>query len=92
MEKQLNDETQTRLSETPSHKRIRISSKAAERKFSIANVAQALGVHPSTVSRLMDGGKLAYYQIGARRVVGEQHLEQYLEIVERKAKVRPLIH
>jgi len=62
-------------------------TKATEQKFSIARVAEAIGVHPATVSRLMDKGKLGYYQIGSRRVVGERHLEQYLLLAERKARV-----
>jgi excisionase family DNA binding protein len=63
------------------------SSKATELKFSIAKVAEVIGVHPATVSRLMDRGKLGYYQIGTRRIVGQTHLEQYLLLAERKARV-----
>ena len=54
-------------------------SKAMEQKFSMGKVAELIRVHVSTVSRLMDSGKLGYYQIGRRRVVGAGHLEQYLE-------------
>jgi hypothetical protein len=35
----------------------------------------------------MDSGKLGYYQIGTRRIVGQTHLEQYLLLAERKARV-----
>jgi excisionase family DNA binding protein len=63
------------------------SSKATEPKFSISRVAQVIGVHPATVSRLMDSGKLGYYQIGTRRIVGQTHLEQYLLLAERTARV-----
>lgn len=56
-------------------------------KLSIARVAEVIGVHPATVSRLMDTGKLGYYQIGTRRLVGQNHLKQYLLLAERKAKV-----
>jgi excisionase family DNA binding protein len=63
------------------------SSKATEPKFSIAKVAEVIGVHPATVSRLMDSGKLGYYQIGTRRIVGKGHLEEYLLLAERRAKV-----
>ena len=64
-----------------------VASKTTEQKFSIARVAQVIGVHPTTVSRLMDSGKLSYYQIGTRRIVGQTHLEQYLLLAERKARV-----
>ena len=62
-------------------------SKAAEPKFSIKEVAQRLRVHATTVYRLMEKGKLGFYQIGSRRIVGENHIEQYLLLAERKAKV-----
>lgn len=62
------------------------TSKATEQKFSMVKVAELIRVHVSTVSRLMDSGKLGYYQIGRRRVVGAGHLEQYLSVAERQAK------
>ena len=65
-----------------------MSSKATEPKLSIDKVAEVIGVHRATVSRLMDSGKLGYYQVGDRRIVGEGHLEQYLSLAERKAKLK----
>ncbi len=62
--------------------------KTSEPKFSIDRVAEVIGVHRATVSRLMDSGKLGYYQVGDRRIVGEKHLEEYLSLAERKAKVK----
>jgi excisionase family DNA binding protein len=62
-------------------------SKATETKFSIKEVAQRFRVHATTIYRLMDKGKLRFYQIGRRRIVGESHIEQYLALAERKAKV-----
>jgi excisionase family DNA binding protein len=66
------------------------SSKATEPKFSIAKAAEIIGVHPATVSRLMNNHKLGYYQIGARRVVGQGHLEEYLSLAERRARVESI--
>ena len=66
-----------------------VGSKATEQKFSMEKVAELIRVHVSTVSRLMDSGKLGYYQIGRRRVVGATHLEQYLSAAERRAKANP---
>jgi excisionase family DNA binding protein len=63
-----------------------IVPRATEQKFSIAKVAELIRVHVSTVSRLMDSGKLGYYQIGRRRIVGEGHLEEYLSRAERRVK------
>lgn len=51
-------------------------SKATEAKFSIDRVATILGVCRSTVERLMNNGKLGYYQIGDPRIVGEGYLEE----------------
>jgi excisionase family DNA binding protein len=67
-----------------------MSSKAAETKYSIARVAAVIGVHRATVSRLMSSGKLGYYQVGDRKIVGEDHLEQYLVLAERKAKAKSI--
>ena len=76
------------IPETIMQQEIEIAGpKITEQKFSITRVAQVIGVHPATVSRLMDSGKLGYYQIGTRRIVGQTHLEQYLLLAERKAKV-----
>jgi excisionase family DNA binding protein len=65
-------------------------TKATEEKFSIKEVAQRFRVHATTIYRLMDKGKLGFYQIGGRRIVGESHLEQYLALAERKAKVKTI--
>lgn len=67
-----------------------MSARATEQKFSMGKVAELIRVHVSTVSRLMDSGKLGYYQIGRRRIVGANHLEQYLSLAERQAKIRSI--
>lgn len=67
---------------------MEMALKATEAKFSVEKVAEVIGVHRSTVSRLMDKRKLGYYQIGDRRIVGESHLQQYLSLAEREAKVK----
>ena len=69
---------------------ILAASKATEPKFSIAKAAEIIGVHPATVSRLMDSHKLGYYQVGTRRIVGKAHLEEYLSLAERKASVKSI--
>jgi excisionase family DNA binding protein len=66
-------------------------TKATEAKFSIKEVAQRFRVHATTVYRLMENGKLSFYQIGSRRIVGESHIEQYLSRAERKADVKQSI-
>jgi excisionase family DNA binding protein len=67
-----------------------VISKATQQKFSMGKVAQLIRVHVSTVSRLMDSGKLGYYQIRRRRIVGAGHLDQYLTLSERQAKIRSI--
>ena len=71
-----------------SHRQM--SARATEQKFSMGKVAELIRVHVSTVSRLMDSGKLGYYQIGRRRIVGASHLEHYLSLAERQAKIRSI--
>jgi excisionase family DNA binding protein len=53
--------------------------------LSIDRVAELLSVHRSTVERLLENRTLGYFQVGRRRVIGEEHLRQYLASVERKA-------
>jgi excisionase family DNA binding protein len=55
-----------------------------EEKFSMKQAAARIGVHVATVSRLLDSGKLGYYQVGTRRIVGQTHLEEFLSLAERK--------
>jgi len=62
-------------------------SKAAEAKFSIRKLRSGSEFMRRQVYRLMEKGKLGFYQIGRRRIVGESHIEQYLSLAERKAKV-----
>jgi excisionase family DNA binding protein len=92
IERRIRHRGTTIIPETIMQQEIEIAGpKTTEQKFSIARVAQVIGVHPATVSRLMDSGKLGYYQIGTRRIVGQTHLEQYLLLAERKAKA-PAVH
>jgi excisionase family DNA binding protein len=64
------------------------SSKLAETKFSMGEVAKLIGVHRTTIMRLLDAGKLGCYQIGDRRIVAESHLQEFLLQAERKAIVK----
>jgi excisionase family DNA binding protein len=59
-----------------------------ERKFSVKQTADILGIDVSTVSRLLARGKLAHFPIGGRRVIAESHLEEYLKGIEKPAKKR----
>lgn len=53
--------------------------------LSIDSVAELLAVHRSTIERLLVSRTLGYYQVGRRRVIGQEHLQDYLASVERKA-------
>jgi excisionase family DNA binding protein len=61
--------------------------KITETKFSMGEVAKLIGVHRTTIMRLLDAGKLGCYQIGDRRIVAETHLQEFLLLAERKATV-----
>jgi excisionase family DNA binding protein len=65
-------------------------SQITETKFSMSQVAKLIGVHRTTIMRLLDAGKLGSYKIGDRRVVAESHLQEFLALAERKATVKVL--
>jgi excisionase family DNA binding protein len=68
-----------------------ISSKVAEPKFSITKAATIIGISKSQVRNLINSGKLGYYQVGSRRIIGEGHLQEYLSLAERRSTVK-VIH
>ena len=67
-----------------------ISSKVAEPKFSITKAAAVIGISRGQVSNLLNTGKLGYYQVGGRRVIGEGHLQEYLSLAERQSIVKAI--
>lgn len=67
-----------------------ISSKVAEPKFPIAKAAIVIGISKSQVRNLINSGKLGYYQVGSRRIIGEGHLQEYLSLAERWSTVKAI--
>ncbi len=61
------------------------SPKVADKLFSIDSVAKNMSTSRSTVERLMDSGKLGYYRVGRRRIIGESQLQAFFSLAERKA-------
>ena len=47
--------------------------------------ADVIGISRAQVSNLLNSGKLGYYQVGGRRIIGERHLQEYLSIAERRS-------
>ena len=66
------------------------SSKVAEPKFSITKAATIIGISKSQVRNLINSGKLGYYQVGNRRIIGEGHLQEYLSLAERRSTVKAI--
>jgi excisionase family DNA binding protein len=64
---------------------LRKSAVEINESLSIDRVAELLSVHRSTIERLLEKRALGYFQVGRRRVIGHQHLREYLASVERKA-------
>jgi excisionase family DNA binding protein len=60
-----------------------VSNKVTEKKFRIGEAAAIIGISPSGVRLLLDNKKLGYYQSGKRRIIGENHLNEYLTKIER---------
>ena len=56
----------------------------------MGQVAKLIGLHRTTIMRLLDAGKLGCYQIGDRRIVPESHLQEFLLLAERNATVKAL--
>lgn len=54
--------------------------------YDYTEVAKILRVHRSTISRLIDAGKLGVTEVGTRRLVSHAHLEQYIEANTRAAQ------
>jgi excisionase family DNA binding protein len=67
-----------------------VSSKVTEPKFSITKAAIIIGVSKTHVRNLINSGKLGYYQIGSRRIIGECHLQEYLSLAERRSTVKAI--
>lgn len=51
--------------------------------YTIEEVAQAVGVHPTTVRRLIKNGKLAAIRVGRQIRIPRQELEAFLDPVAR---------
>jgi excisionase family DNA binding protein len=49
------------------------------RFFSVAEVAQRLGVCEKTIHRWMKAGKLRSHRLGGRRLISEADLEDFLD-------------
>jgi excisionase family DNA binding protein len=67
-----------------------ISSRVAEPKFTITKAATVIGISRTQVSKLLDNGKLGYYQVGGRRIIGESHLQEYLSLAEHRSTVKTI--
>jgi excisionase family DNA binding protein len=65
-------------------------NKITEKKYKIEEAAALLGISRSGVRLLLNNKHLGYYQSGKRRIIGEGHLNDYLNKIERnnpKAKI-----
>jgi excisionase family DNA binding protein len=61
-----------------------------ETKYSIKEAATRIGISPSGVRRLLNTGKLGYYQSGRRRIIGEGHIQQYGALIARNSTVQTI--
>ena len=66
-------------------RKVERKERVIEPNLTIDGVAEVIGVHRSTVERLLVARKLGYYQVGRRRMIGRKHLDQFLALIERKA-------
>jgi excisionase family DNA binding protein len=57
-----------------------------ERKFSISEAAELLGIAPISLRRRVSDGAIGSYRCGGRILIGEKHLREYLARVEQPVK------
>jgi excisionase family DNA binding protein len=57
-----------------------------EKKFTEEETAKLLGIARMTVRRRREDGSLGFYQMGKRILIGESHIEKFLEQTERNGK------
>ena len=59
-----------------------MSARIDEKKYNIDEAAKKIGISNSGVRLLMKTKKLGFYQSGKRRIIGEGHLDDYLNKIE----------
>jgi excisionase family DNA binding protein len=59
-----------------------MSARIEEKKYNMEEAAKIIGISTSGVRLLMKAKKLGYYQSGKRRIIGEGHLDDYLNKIE----------
>ncbi len=60
-----------------------MSARIDEKKYTIEEAAEKIGISPSGLRLLLNKKKLGFYQSGKRRIIGEGHLDDYLTKIDR---------
>lgn len=63
-----------------------MNKKLNEKKFTVAQAAEILSLHPSSLRRKMADKSLGFYRFSSKILIGESHLEEFVEQAERKAQ------
>lgn len=63
-----------------------MNKKITEQKFTVAEAAEILSLHPSSLRRKMADKTLGFYRFSSKILIGESHLEQFVEWTESKAR------
>ncbi len=65
-----------------------MNKKLNEQRFTVAQAAEILSLHPSSLRRKMAEKSLGFYRFSTKILIGESHLEEFIERTERKAQSR----
>ena len=63
-----------------------MKKKVSEKKFTVAEAAEILSLHPSSLRRKMAGNSLGFYRFSTKILIGESHLEDFVERAENKPR------
>lgn len=61
-----------------------MNNKLNEKKFTVAQAAEILSLHPSSLRRKMADKSLGFYRFSSKILIGESHLEDFVERFETK--------
>ncbi len=63
-----------------------MNNKLNEKKFTVAEAAEILSLHPASLRRKMADKSLGFYRFSTKILIGESHLEEFVERAESKPR------
>lgn len=63
-----------------------MNKKLNEQRFTVAQAAEILSLHPASIRRKMADNSLGFYRFSTKILIGESHLEEFVERAESKSR------